>query len=469
MARSKRAAKRAVQSTAIVAKPGGPIVGDVMPTAGYGRYRRRVNDRAIDADLGKLNGIFELAAVGQTRQLIDTYKSTYIRDSRLYAVARTRVHAISARPWVLKPPPGMGDDVEAKDIAQRVTTILNEVSGFAKLMATLGYGAVEGFAVAQHQWRTNARGEWVSQPKWIHSNRFAWDMDSLELCKCEPDQDRPPGVPLSSWPGKFVVHSPAAGAADYPWYRGAMRSRIIPSVTKRFGLKWWLKMLERWGQPQLYATIDPDLREGVGDEVDAALRAMGSAWFARFPQGTELKSVDAPVEPQLHSTWIDWHNTEDAIALLGQNLTTEVTSGSFAAAAAHQKVRLDILAADLAELAETIVDQWIRWIVYYNWPGAPVPRLDFVLAPQGDITVQHYQAGLFTADEVRAAMGFDAEPDGRGSRYFVAPPTLGLAPVAASSMDSAPLGGAGADAPLASRTPMKSRSTHPFVHTLSRP
>lgn len=445
--RAKSATKRATRgqvtgrgTTQI--RPGTPLIGDAMPPSGLGRNRQRVNDRAIDADLSKINSIFASASYGRTRDLIDLYKSSYIRDSRLGAVKRTRVLAMQSRPWIVKPPPGHADDPEAKDIAARVTAIINETQGFSKIIGHLGHGPIEGFAVTEHDWRINARNEWVTQPQWRHSNRFAWNIDTLELCRCEPDRETPPGVPLSTWPGKFLVHSPVAGESDYPWYRGAMRSRVLPSVIKRFGIRWWLKMLERWGQPQVYATIDPELRVGVGEEVDDALRAIGSAWFARFPKGTTVDAINAPVNGDLHRTWVDWQATEDSIALLGQNLTTEVTSGSFAAAAAHQRVRLDILASDLAELAETITDQWIRWLVYYNWPGAPVPFLDFVLAPQADITVAHYQAGLYTADEVRAAMGFDAEPDGKGARYsdatnvpagtaVIPAPAAGAAPVAA--------------------------------------
>jgi phage gp29-like protein len=466
MARSKRATRAASVKELPQLRPGGPLIGAAMPPTS-GRYRQRTIDRAIDADLSRLNGIYAEAAYGRTNQLIDLCKSTYRYDSRLSAVIQTRVRALQSREWIIKPPPGYADDPEAKLVVERVTTILNETQGLKKVLGQLGYGPIEGFAVAEHAWRMNARNEWVSQPEWRHSNRFAWNVDTLELCRCEPGQDSPPGVPLSTWPGKFIVHSPSAGAADYPWQRGAVRSRLTASVIKRFGVRWWLKMLERWGQPQVFATLPPNLRTGAESEVDDALRALGSTWFARFPEGTTVETIAAQVNDQLHKAFVDWQNTEDAIAILGQNLTTEVTAGSFAAAKAHQLVRLDVLAADLAELAETITDQWIRWLVYYNWPGSPVPYIDFVLAPQGEITVAHYQAGLFTADEVRNAMGFDAEPDGKGARYFVPPPTFG-APPPAQTPAALPLGGAATAPPFTSSGPMRSLSTHPLVNSLSR-
>lgn len=474
----KRTRRAAADTVPKLVKPvgGGPLLGKVFDdelaqNQRTGFRRHYVRDEAFDAELRTINVILDEAQRGDTRRLIDLYKSCRTRDSRLGAVCRTRTLAIASRPFVIKPPPGYEDDREAVEIADRVRRIFNETQSVRKVIATLAHGPLEGFAVAEHVWRANVRAEWVSDPVWRHSNRFAWDIDVAEICKSDTGFDSFPGTPLSTWPGKFIVHAPTAGEADYPWHRGAMRARAIASVIKRLGIRWWLKLLERWGQPQVYALTAQSQNDNVHDDIMASLRELSSAWHARFPEGTDIKSIPVSVNENLHSTWVQFHATEDAIAILGQNLSTEVTGGSFAAAMAQQRVRLDILAADLAELAETVRDQWIRWIVMYNWPGAPVPVIEFTLQPKGELSAQDYQTGAFSADDYRTSKGFDPEPDGKGARYWVAP--------AASSPFAPPPGGAGASDPFSpTSTPMamatarsltKSPSqTHPLATSLSR-
>lgn len=477
---AKSAKRTARASTPSLVKPqgGGPLLGtvfdDVLAKDSRGGYRRHVTrDEALDAELATINAILSEAQYGRTARLIDLYKSTRARDSRLGAVCRTRTLAIASRPFVIKPAPGYETDAEGVAVADRVRRIFQETASVKKAIATLSHGVLEGFAVAEHQWRANARGEWVSEPVWRHSNRFAWDIDTAEICKSDQGFDSFPGTPLSEWPGKFIVHTPTAGEADYPWHRGAMRARAVASVVKRLGIRWWLKLLERWGQPQVFATNPDSFNDNVHDLVMEALRNLSSAWHARFPEGTKIEAIPVTVDKDIHNTWVQFHATEDAIAILGQNLSTEVTGGSFAAAMAQQRVRLDILAADLSELSETLRDQWIRWLVHYNWPGAPVPVIEFTLQPRGELQAADYQTGAFSTDDFRASKGFDPEADGKGARYYVAP------------TPQAPPGGAGSGGPFSPtptlpasststpttmvRSPTSSPSTHPLRASLSRP
>lgn len=422
------------------AGPQGPLVGVV--SSATRRYATSLaRNEAIDATPASVTSIFNEAATGRTSRLIDLYKHSRLHDSRLDAVCATRVLAIQSRAWVMRPPPGYERDAEAIQVAANVTEIFNSIRGLQSIIGHLGHAALEHVAVAEHVWSMNSRGWWVSQPRWVHPNRAGWTIPGIEPCWSLYEAQEIAGQPFSRWPDKFIVHSPVAGRSDYPWMRGAMRSRAAASVVKRLGVRWWLKMLERWGQPQVVAyRADTATADDEGDEVIAALRAMGSDWRATLPEGWKLEAIPVQVQTDLHSRWVEWNALEDAIAILGQNLTTEIKEGSYAAAKAHQRVRLDILAADLWELAETITDQWIEPLVRYNWPGAPVPWMDFVLAPRSEITVEAYKAGLFTADEVRQSMGYDPELGARGGRRFDEQPATAQAPATVPAEASAMVG-----------------------------
>jgi hypothetical protein len=64
---------------------------------------------------------------------------------------------------------------------------------------------------------------------------------------------------------------------------------------------------------------------------------------------------------------VDSANTAIAIAVLGQNLTTEVKSGSFAAAKVHNKVEIQRIRND-GETASTVLhDQALEWWAEFNF------------------------------------------------------------------------------------------------------
>lgn len=396
-------------------------VGERRAEGRYGYSRQLSRDEATDATPLSVKRTFDLAARGDTSSLIDLYKHSRLLDDRLDAPCATRVNAISGRGWVIKTPPGYESDPRAIEVARNIATIFHETRGFGDTVGHLAHGVLEHLAVLQHDWRKDHRGWWVSRPFWEHPNRFGWQLPNIAPMWSTREIGDHAGKPLALWPDQFVIHSPVGGRSDYPWNRGAMRSRVAASVVKRMGFRWWLKMLERWGQPQVYANRSEsmDVQGGDDDDILAGFRQLGSVWHAVMPAGVEIDTIPAQVAENLHRMFVEYNDTGHALAILGQNLSTEISKGgSFAAAKVHNYIRLDILASDLSELTETITDQWIEPIVRYNWPGAPVPYLDFIIGAKAEITVQEYQAGLYSADEVRDSKGRDPEEGGTGKRYY---------------------------------------------------
>jgi len=411
-------------SAPVVTSPPVPAPRTIADRSAGGRYgygRPLSRDEATDATPLSVQRIFDQASTGDTTALVDLYKHSRLKDDRLDSPCATRVMAVQGRAYAVKPPPGYESDPRAVEIARRVATIFNEARGFKQSVGHLAHAPLEHLAVLQHDWRQDHRGWWVSRPQWEHPNRFGWSLPGVQVCWSRHEAGDHARKPLSLWPDQFVVHSPVAGRSDYPWARGAMRSRVAASVVKRMGFRWWLKMLERWGQPQVYAqrNADASTDENSDDVLSAMFRELGSQWSAVVPAGVEISTINAAVAENLHRMFVEYNDTGHSIAILGQNLSTEISKGgSFAAAKAHNHIRLDILASDLEELGETITDQWIEPICRYNWPGAPVPYLDFVLGTRAELTVQAYMSGAFSTDEFRASMGHDPETGGRGRRYF---------------------------------------------------
>lgn len=408
------------------------------------RARRSSHNEAISAIPANVVSIFAHAAsTGDVSRQKEFYKHTLALDSYLRRVVSTRIEALVGRPVMFKPPPGLEGDREALEIARRCAALWNSTRRTADAISLLLNAGIEGDAGLAQKWIVDRRTGW-HRPEFLieqsQSPLFVWHPDTLEpwfnadrgsVAGLDKPTER--AFPISSRADSFIHHSPLGGVVDYPWARGALRARVIPSILKRATIASWTAALDRWGQPQVYALVDYDaLRENairdadgdedaavarIEDEIMAALRSLGRDWRASFPKGVELESIDVSVAENLHSNFVEWAGSGDAIAILGQNLSTEVKDGgSYAAAAAHQRVRYDILASDAFALAETLTDQWCEPVVRYNWPGAPVPYVEFVLQPKRELTAQDFTSGLATRGRVLESMGH--EPGDRADEYY---------------------------------------------------
>lgn len=421
--------------------PVGQVLGDLSP------YTRLVEYGAIDASPGDWFRAMTRADTGDTGSMIDLFADARDRDSHLDGVIRKRVQSMMGRPIVFRPADGLENDNEANDIARRVRRILLfESQQFRSMLTHLMTGAAYSYAVSPLRWTTNGSGEAVPHLQWAHCNRFAFTPDTREIgFYSGPYRSSQNIIPLSKYPDCFVAHVPMGGRSDYPWRRGPVRSCIIPSFIKRNGLQFWMTLAERFGMPQPYAIVPPGIDhdgESSNDtvaQVREALRNLSRVWTMVVTEGVEIDSIPGSgnVSADVHKALIEWAETTESISMLGQNLTTKVEGGSFAAAEAHRYVAGDIHLADATELGETITQQVIAPMVRYNWPGAPVPICEISTGAKQVPTIEMVKEGAYSDDELRRMMGHEAKPDGSGKDYrrpvsVAVPEAIGAEPVEAA-------------------------------------
>ena len=430
MSRRNRASRRAANAPV---KPlptlGGAPIGQVFHDVSARRYTSRADPFETENDpAAHLLSALRLADDGYPMTMQLAIESALTKDTRLRTVVATRVLAITSRSYVVKPPPGYENDPLAIATAKNVLTILNETPNFAKLRGHLAQGIASGVGPLEHRWRTDKRGWKVSHPRPVEPYRIG--IKDGEWTKCDPGVDTGQGIPLSEWPDKFVVHSPNAGVSLPHAKRGFLRSCLPLALAKRFGLRWWLSTIERNGQPQTYATLPSEASGQVVADTESALLNLSSHWAAVFKGTANITSIPVGADNEIHQKFLTWINTEYAIAALGNNLTTEVQGGSFAASQTGDNVRGDYLAADCAELDETITDQWLAPLVRFNWPGAPVPIFETIITRARPWTIAEFSAGLCTKNQYRQSNGFDAASDPTGESYATPAPVFAAQPQA---------------------------------------
>lgn len=396
---------------------------------------RLVVHEALNPDPQRWFRIMERADNGDTGPMIDMFADARDRDQHLDGVARKRAQSMMGRPVIFRPQDGLEADADAIDNARYVRHVLFFLSrsqsarelGFRSLLTHLMQAPVDSYAVSPLRWSVSRDGDHVPHFLWAHANRFCFDRESLDLSFYRDEyRVHHNAEPLSGHPDAFVAHVPVGGRSDYPWRRGAMRAAVIPSFIKRNGLKFWMTLAERFGMPQPYIKVPDDTDhdgEGPTDNVAVGMNAianLGRTWGMVINQGFEVDVIpgsNSNIRGELHKDLIAWANTTQSVGLLGQNLTTEVSGGSFAAAESHRFVAADLHLADATELAETVTQQIVEPIIRYNRPGTPVPVCEISTLPKQVFTNEDVRDSVCTADERRRTMGHEAQPDGMGAEY----------------------------------------------------
>lgn len=447
-----RTSARASVAATLPQLPGGAPVGDVMPRT---LAVQRADPFAVEANAGpNLISALRAADNGYLSALNAAIDSALVRDARLAGVARARVLAITSRRWAVRPPVGYEQDRQALAIAQAVTQVLYQTPGFAQRRGELADGILRPVAILEHDWQIDRNGWRVSRPRRIDPALI--DYDIRQGCWVVAEGSLR-GTPLREWQDKFVIHSPSGGLALPAYRRGALRPMLSLSLAKRYGLRWWAEMLERFGQPQVYGIVEgTNANATLLNELTEGLRNLSSQWSAAFKGGTKIEALPVSINDEAHKKFIDFVNTEYAVNLLGGNLSTESKDGQVYGSQAQAQVRSDLLAADLVELDETIVDQWIEPTVRFNAPGAPIPVLESVVSQTRPMTIAEYQAGLCTLNEYRVSNGQDPIDGGDTFAQPQLPSYAQGSPLAMPAPLALPSGGADAGSPFPRSTPQSS-------------
>jgi len=157
---------------------------------------------------------------------------------------------------------------------------------------------------------------------------------------------------------------------------GHLRGIMLLSYLK-YHTRWdWRDNNKRHGVPGTYATHPQGIDDADRAKLISMVEKLRSDAVAVFPDYVKILYDEALRSDSTDSfnKFIEAVNTEMAIALHGQNLTTEVKGGSFAAAREHSDVDYRIALKNAQKIAEIISSQYLRNDHLLNYGE---PRNDF--------------------------------------------------------------------------------------------
>ena len=289
------------------------------------------------------------------------------RDARIAGVLSTRVNGLLALP--LDFVPDQPKKLKFRKAAERVQQLFSSMASEADLAQLQRWGVMMGIGVAEKVWTTTADG-WVPRLKVWHPSFLTWRPDTQSFWLTTMDgQVEIPEDGGDNW----VVYCPYGYKRG--WMDGRVRALGIPWLMRGWALRDWARFTELYGMGLMKAFVPSGAEDDDKDRFVSSLANRNSepvVECAFDPNSDHDSGYDVEMLQISNGTaWdaipglVERAESDIAIAVLGQNLTTEVKQGSRAAAQVHQGVKQEIIQSDGVTLGRCLQQQLLRpWAAF---------------------------------------------------------------------------------------------------------
>jgi len=319
----------------------------------------------------KLLASYALAEQGEPERMIEIFDDRLRIDGHMRDAFETREEDVAAASWILLP----GDNSAlAKRVVELCTRALQDVPHLVQTLEHMETALRYGYAYAEIDWQ---RVDGLVVPRCFYPvwpGHFKFDMGTDEPL-LRTAENRSKGEPLAPgrWWGLWRRGRKKATA-------GLMTTCAIWSMFKTYGVRDWMRFMDRYGLPYSYASyqnLAPDERK----ELKRMMQMLGSDGWAVFSANVDVKMVEAMRSGKaedVHGAMVALCNAEVAKLVTGSTIASEAgDNGSYALASEqggrvfHRKLR------DATKLAESFRDCVLRPFVKYNGFDTIAPKIRF--------------------------------------------------------------------------------------------
>ena len=241
------------------------------------------------------------------------------------------------------------------------------------LFSLYSWGLLLGVGLGEILWKTGQSGRLIPTLKVWDPRNLSWDFDAEAWFAATDGGGR---VQVMPGDGHWVLYTPKG--ARCPWRNGLWRALNKPYFVKADASLSWARFNEVHGSPIRVFTGRQGMSQRQLDAVADSIDTSKGFTSAAIPEGSKLELVEATGNSaETFQSAIAWACEEISIAILGQNLTTKVDGGSYAAAQTHRDVEQAIIEADAETestfLREQVLSFWAAWN-FGDAALAPWPR-----------------------------------------------------------------------------------------------
>ena len=309
----------------------------------------------------RLAEIFREADAGDVLRQMELFEEMEEKDPHLFSQLQTRKNAVTGLDYEINP---FGSEPMDKEIAEFVREQLGSLENFEDIETDLLDAIGKGFAVSEIIWGFDEGHVVIQDIKWRHQKRFFWDPvdDSFKVRTLE----HPEGVLLPE--NKFILHRYKA-RSGHPSRAGVLRVVSWMYLFKNYDIKDWIAFCEVFGMPLRLGKYQPGASEDDKKALMQALVQIGTDAAGMVPDGTAIDFITAEKTSSidLYEKLARFCDEQTSKAILGQTLTSDSGSGSYAQSKTHNEVRHDLTVADCKALASTLRRCVISPLVLYNF------------------------------------------------------------------------------------------------------
>ncbi|HEH9773340.1 TPA: DUF935 family protein [Pasteurella multocida] len=330
---------------------------------------------------------------------ISAYREV-LSDSHVAGCVRRRKAAIKGLEWRITP--------TGNDKTDEVLTELFERLPLPQIITEMLDAALFGYQVLEVMWE-NQNGLWL--PMEVIGKPQEWFVFDEQNQLMLRDKENRNGklVPEK----KFLLTTQEANYTN-PYGRPDLSLCFWAATFKRGGFKFWLEFTEKYGSPWLVGKHPRQAQtHEIEDLLDSLEQMIGTA-VAAIPDDSSISMLESASKggsSQVFDEFLKYCKSEIAIALLGQNQTTEQESNR-ASATAGLEVTKEIRNEDIT-LVESGFNQLLSWICELNFNVDTLPKFELYEQESIDkVQVERdqilSQMGVkFTAQYLHRTYGFE--------------------------------------------------------------
>lgn len=257
------------------------------------------------------------------------------------------------------------------------------------------WAIMNGFAVCELLWDTSLP---VWQPYFKMWSPLYLRFDVAKRCLMAHTQSGE--IPVTPGNGKWFVHAPHGLYRG--WLHASVRAIAMRWLQKNDALRDWSRYNEVHGLPLVKAYVPAAGAASQKQNFVMSLATRGAEAVVALPQNVDDTGYDLELLEAKDRAWETFGGTVEAcdrsiiLTIKSQNLTTEVSEGSFAAARQHGNTEQVTLAFDNITFTQDLYEQVARPFALFNFGDADAaPRSTWDTTPTEDYDTKAKTLGTF--------------------------------------------------------------------------
>ncbi len=234
------------------------------------------------------------------------------------------------------------------------------------------WGLILGVGFGEQVWG-EFNGRFVPRLKIWHPKSFTFNFAiNRWQVRIDPSDGQDVGlVTIEPNDPKWIVYTPYG--EHRPWARGLWRGLARWWLVKNYAINDMGEHGEKGSLLAITATGERSPTFDQREQMAQELHNVGKDGVASLPTGFEIELIEAKASiKELYIVQVEAADGAFILSILGQNLTTKVSGGSFAAASVHERVEGRRVRTDGETLSTTVRSQSLVYWTEWNFGSAAV-------------------------------------------------------------------------------------------------